>query len=1421
LGGIDLTGGAGVVDIFTIGLQSDLAMNIEFDVYTDAGNVSRYSLTIAGNNVPVGYQLAFDDFFPLQGSGADFTNVGAVTMTVNTTGTQGDLDMLLFDFGLGCTSCQEPPSAGNDKIFTGVNEAVDFDVLSNDSDPNGATLSAVVQTQPTNGTVVQIGQQFLYTPNPNFVGTDVFTYLLTNATGNTDVGTVEINVSPCDNQVVIDLFETSSPFKLLTLTGSEFDASAGNGIIGGERDVETFMTVEDPNFNLLTVGDGQDGNFQYIEAGPVRGGFNITYDGTDNDPQTFDPTGLGGIDLTNAGSQGSLDFYLKSDLPTALLVNVYTDGGNMSSYTINIEGDFNNRHYTVDFSMFDVSIGTGADFTNVGSIVLRFDSSPFNGNRDIRLLCITTGCRTILPDYDQDGVFDINDPDDDNDGIPDWVEAGCISASTFGTTFCPDPAADQDGDGTPNYQDPDFCTLNAFGICADQDTDNDGTPDYFDIDSDNDCIPDYVEADNATPSGIDSDMDGIDDAHDVDQGGDGLNNLPTDTDSDGTPDYQELDADNDGLFDFAEANNSPASGIDTDMDGIDDVCDVDQGGPGLNKNPIDTDMDGTPDFRDEDSDDDGISDLEESMCPFPITSVVPCDAVDTDMAGHPDPLDLDSDNDGIPDEYECPTGTNCIDTDMDGTPDYLDIDSDGDGILDEIEAGCPRPYSSNVVCDPIDTDMDGDPDHLDLDADNDGLLDEEECPNYNGVVITCDENMDGTPDHLECQSANMFISGPSQICPGEDLSLSVVSVIPNATYVWRIAGSTQILQISSNPTFNGVIQNAVYEVSLVTNLCINEDVETFAVDVAEPIGITISSSNLDCLDGNSDVNLFSDITGGSGQGFNYLWSGPNGFSSFEQNPTIQNANASLNNGIYVLEITDNLGCQANASVQINISELPNTANIYNNNSYCEGEEIDLTTDVISGAQYFWYDEDPILNPGATVVYNGTSATINNLPSGTYDYYLVVTSNGCSSEPAQTTFTVDPIPTIVNVTGGTSYCEGEDVLISAQNNVPGTGNIQYTWTGPNGFVYTNTVASGEPFDLVIPSASPNQSGNYSLNISTNANCSANTVSTNLLVNAMPQTPDISVDKSFACEGQNLFLNVPSVQGNNVMYTWLIETQNNPPIQVLGTTTTPNYTVINVDQTKEGFYYCIVDANGCVSNPSNKVFVDIFDTPIEAIPSNTTTAVDPVCEGESFELSLPIIQDATYQWFGPNGFTSNQSNPLVNGVTTANAGEYYAIITYNDCYSSATTTTEVFVQEAVDQPTIIASGSVCESGTAILEVTSTINFPSGTPITFEWFDFETNELIGTTNSPTLTLSNLTPNQSGFYYLVMTVGNGACKSEPSAPALLEVFEIPTNEAYAGENISLCEANTIDLAAAVPSIGTGLWTTLVFVLMDQPMSI
>ncbi|MCA9515436.1 MAG: hypothetical protein KC635_10865, partial [Myxococcales bacterium] len=188
---------------------------------------------------------------------------------------------------------------------------------------------------------------------------------------------------------------------------------------------------------------------------------------------------------------------------------------------------------------------------------------------------------------------------------------------------------DSDGDGVPDYLDPDVVTCaddNGDGKCdavpLAYDPDGDGIPSHLDKDSDGDGIPDSIEGPGAA---YDADRDGtLDDLTDNDFDGvaagvddDDADNqstgtgAPRDSDGDGIPDSQELDSDGDGVFDLVEAGGGALDAdhdgkiddaTDADGDGLPDVVDPASGGAAPAGAPIvppDSDGDGVPDFQEQ------------------------------------------------------------------------------------------------------------------------------------------------------------------------------------------------------------------------------------------------------------------------------------------------------------------------------------------------------------------------------------------------------------------------------------------------------------------------------------------------------------------------------------------------------------------------------------------------------------------------------------------------------------------------------------------------------------------------------------------------------------------------------------------------------------------------------------------------------
>ncbi|WP_080055029.1 Ig-like domain-containing protein [Spirosoma aerolatum] len=94
-------------------------------------------------------------------------------------------------------SCYLPPMATPDIANTRINTPVPGNVLNNDNDPQGQTLTTTLISPPPVGTVsLNPDGSYVYTPPTNFTGTTTFCYKATNTAGLSSTACATINVLP-------------------------------------------------------------------------------------------------------------------------------------------------------------------------------------------------------------------------------------------------------------------------------------------------------------------------------------------------------------------------------------------------------------------------------------------------------------------------------------------------------------------------------------------------------------------------------------------------------------------------------------------------------------------------------------------------------------------------------------------------------------------------------------------------------------------------------------------------------------------------------------------------------------------------------------------------------------------------------------------------------------------------------------------------------------------------------------------------------------------------------------------------------------------------------------------------------------------------------------------------------------------------
>jgi hypothetical protein len=88
------------------------------------------------------------------------------------------------------------PVAKDDEAATTQGESVTIAVLKNDKDRDGDDMTLYGLTNPTHGTITVEKSTVIYTPDPDFVGTDTFTYKVRDGKGGRDKAEVRITVNP-------------------------------------------------------------------------------------------------------------------------------------------------------------------------------------------------------------------------------------------------------------------------------------------------------------------------------------------------------------------------------------------------------------------------------------------------------------------------------------------------------------------------------------------------------------------------------------------------------------------------------------------------------------------------------------------------------------------------------------------------------------------------------------------------------------------------------------------------------------------------------------------------------------------------------------------------------------------------------------------------------------------------------------------------------------------------------------------------------------------------------------------------------------------------------------------------------------------------------------------------------------------------
>ena len=173
---------------------------------------------------------------------ADFNGEDSFTYTV----VDGTGDSDTGRVSVGVQAAPDAPNAQDDSQSVRSGTTATLDVLANDSDPDGDSLSIVSFEQPANGVLTANDDGTLsYTSDDGFTGTDSFSYTIDDGTGRTDQATMTLEV-------------TDATAPLLERTGLAYDGTTASATVLSHQ--EAFEVAEgslELNFTPDTVSGRQ------------------------------------------------------------------------------------------------------------------------------------------------------------------------------------------------------------------------------------------------------------------------------------------------------------------------------------------------------------------------------------------------------------------------------------------------------------------------------------------------------------------------------------------------------------------------------------------------------------------------------------------------------------------------------------------------------------------------------------------------------------------------------------------------------------------------------------------------------------------------------------------------------------------------------------------------------------------------------------------------------------------------------------------------------------------------------------------------------------------------------------------------------------------------------------------------------------
>ncbi|NVK19928.1 MAG: tandem-95 repeat protein, partial [Methylocystaceae bacterium] len=386
------------------------------------------------------------------------------------------------------------PVATDDAFSGSEDQSIYFtkaQLLVNDTDIDGDTLSVTSFDQPENGTVTDLGNGILvFTPNEDWNGETDFTYTISDGNGGSDTATVTLNIDGVNDAPDISTLNLSDGTEYAEYTLTADDLLGAVSDVDGDALSITDVSSTDPDVTITNNGDGT-----WTIVSSEEGEQSINFSVSDGTTTTTATTTIDFADVDNA----PVDDTASTDQDSSVTLNIsdllandnMIDGGTITGIsdtehgTVDVDLDAGTITFTPDAG-FD---GDGASFTY---IVTDEDgeTSTATVNIDVNDINNTLSNDNVTLSEDSSKTIDVID----NDTIVDGGTVTEITQPEHGVAVLHD-------DGTVTYTPTDdYNGSDSFTYTV---TDNDGDTQiatvHLTVDPVNDApVVDSVDLSNGT-----------------------------------------------------------------------------------------------------------------------------------------------------------------------------------------------------------------------------------------------------------------------------------------------------------------------------------------------------------------------------------------------------------------------------------------------------------------------------------------------------------------------------------------------------------------------------------------------------------------------------------------------------------------------------------------------------------------------------------------------------------------------------------------------------------------------------------------------------------------------------------------------------------------------------------------------------------